>query len=49
MYIFSQEPVKKLVGIVWVLFEPILFGLIGAEVKLEYLEPSVVGKVIFNK
>ncbi|XP_072051345.1 sodium/hydrogen exchanger 9B2-like [Amphiura filiformis] len=39
----NKEPVKKLVGIVWIFFEPILFGLIGAEVTLEYLNPSLIG------
>ena len=46
MFVFcsSQEPVKKLVSVVWTFFEPLLFGLIGAEVTLKYLTPSLVGK-----
>ncbi len=40
----SQEPVEKLVGIMWKIFEPILFGLIGAEVAISDLDPKTIGK-----
>nr|XP_054774090.1 sodium/hydrogen exchanger 9B2-like [Lytechinus pictus] len=35
--------VGNLIGAVWWLFEPILFGLIGAEVAIEYLDGQTVG------
>ncbi|XP_033644451.1 sodium/hydrogen exchanger 9B2-like [Asterias rubens] len=37
----GKEPVKKVVGLIWKLFEPILFGLIGAAVSVEYLDDTV--------
>ncbi|XP_030835875.1 sodium/hydrogen exchanger 9B2 [Strongylocentrotus purpuratus] len=39
----EKVAVGKLIGVVWWLFEPILFGLIGAEVALEYLDGETVG------
>ncbi|XP_022110696.1 sodium/hydrogen exchanger 9B2-like [Acanthaster planci] len=39
----AKEPVNKIVGIIWTLFEPILFGIIGAAVSVEYLDGNTVG------
>ncbi|XP_038060372.1 sodium/hydrogen exchanger 9B2-like [Patiria miniata] len=39
----SKEPVNKIVGVIWTLFEPILFGIIGAAVSVEYLDGNTVG------
>ncbi|XP_071953429.1 sodium/hydrogen exchanger 9B2-like [Antedon mediterranea] len=39
----NKEPIEKLMEFMWIIFQPLLFGLIGAEVKLSYLEPSSIG------
>ncbi|XP_071492549.1 sodium/hydrogen exchanger 9B2-like [Diadema antillarum] len=39
----EKHAVGELIGVVWTLFEPILFGLIGAAVALEYLDGQTVG------
>ncbi|XP_033121742.1 sodium/hydrogen exchanger 9B2-like [Anneissia japonica] len=39
----NKEPIERLMEIMWILFQPLLFGLIGAEVKLSYLDPSSIG------
>lgn len=39
-----QVPVAALVGRVWDLFQPLLFGLIGAEILLEKIKAATVGK-----
>ncbi|BFZ03690.1 hypothetical protein BsWGS_06729 [Bradybaena similaris] len=39
----EQNPVDDVVGILWMLFQPLLFGLIGAEVDVTSLEVSLVG------
>ena len=31
-------------GVLWTIFQPLLFGLIGAEVIIEYLDANLVGK-----
>lgn len=31
-------------SLVWQLFEPLLFGLVGAEVSIEYMNTKVVGE-----
>lgn len=31
-------------SLVWQLFEPLLFGLVGAEVSVEYMNTKVVGE-----
>lgn len=31
-------------SLVWQVFEPLLFGLVGAEVSIEYMNTKVVGK-----
>jgi len=31
-------------SLVWQVFEPLLFGLVGAEVSVEYMNTKVVGK-----
>lgn len=32
-------------SLVWQVFEPLLFGLVGAEVSVEYMNTKVVGKL----
>ncbi|XP_041485544.1 sodium/hydrogen exchanger 9B2-like isoform X2 [Lytechinus variegatus] len=39
----GKEAVDKLLSYLWLLFEPLLFGLIGAEVSISYLDPATVG------
>lgn len=39
-----QVPVAALVGGVWDVFQPLLFGLVGAEIHLEKLKPASVGE-----
>ena len=42
----GKEPVEKVMSILWTIFQPLLFGLIGAEVSIQYLDKSLVGKGI---
>nr|XP_054773082.1 sodium/hydrogen exchanger 9B2-like [Lytechinus pictus] len=39
----GKEGVNRLLSYLWLLFEPLLFGLIGAEVSISYLDPATVG------
>lgn len=39
----TTAPVAKAMGRVWLVAQPILFGLIGAAVTLAYLEPAYIG------
>ena len=41
--LFSQTPVEEVMGVLWMVFQPLLFGLIGAKVDLSKLEPQAVG------
>ena len=34
-------------SLVWQVFEPLLFGLVGAEVSVEYMNAKVVGVLRF--
>ena len=40
---YVQKLVSRVFLIVWQLAEPLLFALIGAEVALEFISPSLVG------
>merc|ERR1712168_387514 len=42
----GKQPVENVMGILWTLFQPLLFGLIGAEVKIEYLDKNLVASGI---
>lgn len=42
--LFIQVPVAAMVGRSWDVFQPLLFGLIGAEITIATLSPSTVGK-----
>lgn len=42
----EKAPVEKVTGVLWEIFQPLLFGLIGAEVSIEYLNKDLVGKSI---
>ncbi|XP_076824736.1 sodium/hydrogen exchanger 9B2-like [Clavelina lepadiformis] len=39
----EKKPVAKTFANLWVIFQPLLFGLIGASVKIESLKPETVG------
>ncbi|XP_029106005.1 sodium/hydrogen exchanger 9B2-like [Scleropages formosus] len=39
----SKVPVAAVVGRIWDVFQPLLFGLIGAEITISALDPSTVG------
>jgi len=41
-----QKEVEKIVAVAWNIFQPFLFGLIGAEVSVASLRPETVGKII---
>ncbi|XP_068744939.1 sodium/hydrogen exchanger 9B2-like isoform X3 [Montipora capricornis] len=40
----ERAPVANVMAIVWEFFQPLLFGLIGAEVSLEYMDSTLIGK-----
>jgi len=40
----EKAPVADAMAIVWEFFQPLLFGLIGAEVSIEYMDSTLVGK-----
>lgn len=40
---FFQAPVADAMAIVWEFFQPLLFGLIGAEVSIEYMDSALIG------
>lgn len=44
VYLYIQAPVAAMVGLSWDVFQPLLFGLIGAEITITKLNPSTVGK-----
>ncbi|XP_068443548.1 sodium/hydrogen exchanger 9B2-like isoform X2 [Clinocottus analis] len=39
----DKAPVASMVGLSWDVFQPLLFGLIGAEITIASLDPSTVG------
>lgn len=44
MYYFAKGPIAQITALVWRVFEPLLFGLVGAEVSVEYMDKTLVGK-----
>lgn len=47
LVLFSlQREIEKIVAVAWNIFQPFLFGLIGAEVSVTSLRPETVGKII---
>ena len=42
--IWFQEPMAGIVAILWMIFQPLLFGLIGAEVNISQIDGSTVGE-----
>jgi len=40
----EKAPIAEAMAIVWEFFQPLLFGLIGAEVSIEYMESTLIGK-----
>ncbi|KAL9984446.1 hypothetical protein ACROYT_G006738 [Oculina patagonica] len=40
----EKAPIADAMAIVWEFFQPLLFGLIGAEVSIEYMEITLIGK-----
>ena len=45
MFVCLQAPVAMVMSLVWQVFEPLLFGLVGAEVSVEYMNTKVVGEL----
>lgn len=43
-----QNPVEDVMGVLWMIFQPLLFGLIAAEVKVNKLSAETVGKLNFH-
>ena len=41
---FLQVRVQKIIGIAWDIFQPVLFGLVGAEVSVASLKSNAIGK-----
>ncbi|XP_038060272.1 sodium/hydrogen exchanger 9B2-like [Patiria miniata] len=39
----NKEPIVKNIDLLWIIFEPLLFGLIGAEVAIETVQPATIG------
>ncbi|ESO89178.1 hypothetical protein LOTGIDRAFT_210172 [Lottia gigantea] len=39
----ERDPIESAVGVLWMIFQPLLFGLIGAQVKIEEIEIQTVG------
>ncbi|KAK7507738.1 hypothetical protein BaRGS_00000703 [Batillaria attramentaria] len=39
----DPDPVEEVMGVLWMVFQPLLFGLIGAKVDLSQLQPHTVG------
>ena len=46
LYFHLQVPVALVMSLVWQVFEPLLFGLVGAEVSVEYMNSKVVGELL---
>lgn len=45
LFVCLQAPVAVVMSLVWQVFEPLLFGLVGAEVRVEYMNTKVVGEL----
>lgn len=45
--LFQKSPIAGATAVIWRIFEPLLFGLVGAEVDIKYLEGSLVGRFCF--
>lgn len=43
-YSFLQVRVQKIIGTAWDIFQPLLFGLVGAEVSVLSLKSNAIGK-----
>ena len=39
-----QAPIADAMAVVWEFFQPLLFGLIGAEVSIEYMDSTLIGR-----
>lgn len=42
--LFFQAPIADAMAVVWEFFQPLLFGLIGAEVSIEYMDSTLIGR-----
>lgn len=48
LFLFSlQKAVEKIIAVGWDIFQPFLFGLIGAEISVMSLRPETVGKTSY--
>ena len=45
---FFKLPVVKAIEKLWMIFEPLMFGLIGAEIKTEYVNGSLISKFLLK-
>lgn len=46
LFFFAQAAMTEAVGLLWMIFQPVLFGLIGAAVRIEQIQdPYIVGKI----
>ncbi|XP_067670981.1 sodium/hydrogen exchanger 9B2-like isoform X2 [Haliotis asinina] len=39
----EQNPIEGVVGVLWMIFQPLLFGLIGAEVEISSIDKNTIG------
>ncbi|MGH0164372.1 UNVERIFIED_CONTAM: hypothetical protein FKN15_053962 [Acipenser sinensis] len=44
----AKGAVEDIVGVAWDIFQPLLFGLIGAEISVTSLNPSTVGSTLYS-
>ncbi|GBN92685.1 Sodium/hydrogen exchanger 9B2 [Araneus ventricosus] len=42
-YGVKKKTVEGALAFVWMIIEPFLFGLVGSEIRIDYLKPSIVG------
>ena len=43
---FLQDPMGEIVAMFWMIFQPLLFGLIGAEVNIAQIDGGTVGRLL---
>ena len=41
-----QDPMGEIVAMFWMIFQPLLFGLIGAEVNIAQIDGGTVGRLL---
>jgi len=43
-----QDNISEIVAILWMIFQPLLFGLIGAAVKISDIDGDTVGRLTID-